>query len=289
MRYAFIAEHRRRWPVRLQCRVLEVSASGFYDHVNRGPGVRARQRAELADRIGRIHAESNRTYGSPRVFKQIKEQGESIGRKRVESIMREHGLQGKSPRKRRPRTTDSGHDQPIAANVIGRDFTATAANQKWLADITYIATDEGWLYLAAVLDCFSRRIVGWAAADHLRSELVEQALAMAVRTRGADCRGKLIHHSDRGVQYASSSFRQLLEEHDIVCSMSRKGDCYDNAMIESFFGTLKTELDEPLPTRAAARLALFEYIEVFYNRRRIHSALEYVSPATYEQQHQVAC
>jgi len=202
--------------------------------------------------------------------------------------MRSDDLQGKSPRKRHPRTTDSGHHHPIAANVIQRDFTATAPNQKWLADITYLETGEGWLYLAAVLDCFSRRIVGWAAADHMRSELVEEALKHALQTRRPDPANGLIHHSDRGVQYASGPFQKLLNDQRIVASMRRKGNCYDNAMMESFFGTLKAELDQPLASHAAARLALFEYIEVFYNRQRLHSALGYKSPATCEQRHQVA-
>ncbi len=288
MRYTFIAEHHDRWPARLQCRVLDVSASGYYDWLTRAPGPRARRRAELGERIARIHADSRGRYGSPRVFKQLKHEGETVGRKRVESIMQERQLQGKCPRKRVPRTTDSAHDKPVAENVIERDFSATAANQKWVADITYIDTDEGWLYLATVMDCFSRRIVGWCAADHLRAELVEQALTMAVKSRGIDRDQGLVHHSDRGVQYASGMFQALLSQHGIVCSMSRKGDCYDNAVMESFFGTLKTELDEPLPTRAAARLALFEYIEVFYNRQRLHSTLGYVSPAAYEAQHPAA-
>ena len=288
MRYAFIAEHRDRWPVRLQCRVLQVSASGYYDWRTRKPGARARRRAELGDRIARIHADSRGTYGSPRVFRQLKQNGETVGRKRVESIMREHELQGKCPRKRVPRTTDSAHDKPVADNVIDRDFTATAPDQKWVADITYVDTDDGWLYLATVMDCFSRRIVGWAAADHLRAELVEEALTLAIHSRGVNRDHELIHHSDRGVQYASGSFQELLGKYGIACSMSRKGDCYDNAVMESFFGTLKTELDEPLPTRAAARLALFEYIEVFYNRQRLQSTLGYVSPAAYEAQHPAA-
>lgn len=288
MKYIFIAEHRKQWPVRLQCRVLGVSASGFYDHLNRQPGPRQQRREQLAKRVAQIHTDSRGVYGSPRVFKQMKDEGETVGRKTVESIMRDDGLRGKCPRKRKPRTTDSAHDHPVADNVIERDFAASAPNQKWLADITYIETGEGWLYLAAVLDCYSRRIVGWAAADHLRSELVEEALAIALQTRRPDPTHGLIHHSDRGVQYASGSFQKLLSDHQIVCSMSRKGDCYDNAMMESFFGTLKTELDEPLATHATARLALFEYIEVFYNRQRLHSALGYKSPATCEQQHQVA-
>lgn len=288
MKFIFIADHRKVWPVRLQCRVLGVSASGFYDHVNRQPGPRRKRREQLSGRIERIHKDSRRTYGSPRVFRKLKDEGEAVGRKTVESIMRSGDLRGKSPRKRHPRTTDSRHDHPIASNVIQRDFTATGPNQKWLADITYIATDEGWLYLAAVLDCFSRRIVGWAVADHMKSELVEEALKSALQSRRPDPAGGLIHHSDRGVKYASGSFQKLLSDHRIACSMSRKGNCYDNAMMESFFGTLKTELDEPLASHATARLALFEYIEVFYNRQRLHSALGYKSPAACEQQHQVA-
>jgi transposase InsO family protein len=242
----------------------------------------------LAERIGEIHAASGNTYGSPRVFKQLRQEGEPVGRKRVASIMRQCELRGKSPRKRKPRTTDSDHGQPIATNVIDRDFTASAPNQKWVADITYIETDEGWLYLAAVMDCFSRRIIGWATADHLRSELVEDALRMALTHRRPNPQGQLIHHSDRGVQYASGSFRKLLDEHDITASMSRKGNCYDNAAMESFWGTLKCELDESWPTHAAAHAALFRYIEVFYNRQRLHSTLDYMSPAAYEQKHQAA-
>ena len=200
MRFAFIADHRQQWPVRLQCRVLGVSPSGFYDHMNRQPGPRQRRREQLSGHIKRIHAQSRRTYGSPRVFKQLKQEGVAVGRKTVASIMQSDDLRGKSPCKRHPRTTDSEHDHPIAVNVIQRDFTATAPNQKWLADITYIQTDEGWLYLAAVLDCFSRRIVGWATADHLRSELVEQALTNALQTRRPGPTQGLIHHSDQGVQ-----------------------------------------------------------------------------------------
>lgn len=288
MKYAFIEAHRERWPVRTQCRVLEVSAAGYYDWRGRPPGDRQRRREALADRIQAIHGASRRTYGSPRVFQQLRAEGEQVACKTVAAIMREVGLCGKSPCKRKPRTTDSAHGKPVAENLLERDFTATAVNQKWVADITYIDTEEGWLYLAVVLDAYSRRVVGWAAADHLRRELVEQALTMALTHRAPPMGGGLIHHSDRGSQYASGSFRQLLAAHGIACSMSRAGDCYDNAMMESFFGTLKTELDEPLPTRTAARQALFDYIEVFYNRQRLHSALNYVSPAAYEQQHQVA-
>lgn len=288
MKYAFIEDHREHWPVRTQCRVLEVSPAGYYDWRGRPPSDRQRWREQLAERVERIHADSRGNYGSPRVFKQLKAEGEKVASKTVAAIMREAGLRGKSRCKRKPRTTDSAHDQPVAPNRLQRDFSTTAPNQKWLADITCIDTDEGWLYLAVVLDAFSRRVVGWAAADHMRSELVEQALTMALTHRASAVSSGLIHHSDRGSQYASGSFQKLLADHGIVPSMSRKGDCYDNAMAESFFGTLKTELDQPLADHATARRALFDYIEVFYNRQRLHSALQYMSPAAYEQQHQAA-
>lgn len=288
MRYAFISDHREHWQVRVQCAVLHVSASGFYDWLNRKPSPRQQRRAALGERIAKIHTESRCVYGSPRVHEQLRQEGEAVSRKTVGSIMRDHELQGKYRKKRTPRTTQSTHGEPIAPNVLERDFTASAPNQKWVADITYVDTDEGWLYLAVVLDVFSRAVVGWCAADHLRGELVEEALRMALLHRRPQRGDGLIHHSDRGVQYASDSFQKLLDMHGIVCSMSRKGDCYDNAVMESFFGTLKTELDEPLATHDAARLALFEYIEVFYNRKRLHSTLGYLSPAAYECQHQAA-
>jgi len=291
MKYRFIEDHRDRWPVRTQCRVLSVSPGGYYDWRGRAPSDRRRRRGRLAERIERIHADSRGAYGGPRVHAQLKDEGERVAPKTVAAIMREGGLRGKSPCKRKPRTTDSAHGKPVAENLLQRDFTAAGPDQKWVADLTCIDTDEGWLYLAVVLDVLSRRVVDWAAADHMRSELVEEALTTALLHRGptrASDHDGLIHHSDRGSQYASGSFRKLLADHGIACSMSRKGDCYDNAMMESFFGTLKTELDEPLVSRAAARLALLVYIEVFYNRQRLHSALDYKSPAAYEQQHQVA-
>ena len=292
MRFAFIHEHRECWPVRLLCKVLAVSVSGYYDWRHHKPTPRARRRAELAQRVREIHQTHRRCYGSPRIFAQLKFDGQKVSRKTVASIMQEQQLQGKSPRRRSPRTTDSNHTSPIAANVMERDFTATAVNRKWVADITYIPTEEGWLYLAVVLDCFSRRIVGWATGDHMRSDLVESAMRSAIDSRkpcsrGSEGRG-LIHHSDRGSQYASEAYQQLLRRHGVVCSMSRKGNCWDNAMAESFFGTLKAELQEQPLTRQAMQSALFEYIEVFYNRQRLHSALGYQSPAAYEQKHQVA-
>jgi transposase InsO family protein len=290
VRFAFIHEQRPRkvWPVRLMCRVLAVSVSGFYDFAGRldAPGPRAQRRAALAPRIAEIHGASRSTYGSPLVCRQLRLEGETVNEKTVARVMQDLDIQGKSPRRRRPITTDSAHDRPVADNVLARDFTATGPNQKWAADITYIDTEEGWLYLAVVLDLFSRRVVGWATADHMRADLVCEATRAALWQRRP--RGDLIHHSDRGSQYASGDFQQLLEQHRIVCSMSRRGNCWDNAATESFFGTLKTELDEPMPTRHAAHMSLFDYIEVFYNRQRLHSTLNYTTPAAYEQMHHAA-
>ena len=288
MKYAFIQEHEHCWPVRTQCRVLEVSASGYYDWQQRKPGPRQERRAALAGRIRAIHHTSKRNYGVPRVYLQLKNEGEAIAPKTVASIMREQGLKGKASKPRKPRTTDSRHEQPIAENLLQRDFTATAPNQKWLADITYLDTDTGWLYLAVILDAFSRRVIGWALADHLRTELVDEALRMALTQRQPPMHSGLIHHSDRGAQYASQIFQERLTAHGIRCSMSRKGDCYDNAMMESFFGTLKTEMDDPLHDPRQARAVVFEYIEVFYNQWRMHSSINYQSPAAFEQQHQAA-
>jgi transposase InsO family protein len=290
-RFSFIHEHRQHWPIRLQCKVLAVSVSGYYDwreHKSSSPGPRARRRAELTVRVREIHQAHRRCYGSPRIFQKLKFDGQKVSRKTVAAIMREQQIQGKSPRRRTPRTTDSRHGCLVASNVLERDFTATTVNRKWVADITCIPTGEGWLYLAVVLDCFSRRIVGWSTGDHMRSDLVASALRSAIHSRKPGSGSGLIHHSDRGSQYASASYQQLLSRHGVICSMSRKGNCWDNAMAESFFGTLKTELHERLSTRQAARSALFEYIEVFYNRQRLHSALGYQSPAAYEQKHQAA-
>lgn len=304
MRYAFIHQQREQadnpWPLRALCSALQVSRNGFYDYVRRRdkPGPRAERRAELAAKIEQVHADSRATYGSPRVHRQLREDGQVVTEKTVARVMKTVGIQGKSPRPRKPRTTDSDHGRPVADNLLERDFTATAPNQKWVSDITYIDTDEGWLYLAVVIDLFSRRVVGWSTADHMKADLVCQATQRALSQRlgkahwlpgeKEDGVAALIHHSDRGSQYASGDFQQLLDDHGIVCSMSRKGNCYDNAVSESFFGTLKTELDDPLPTRAIAHAQLFDYIEVFYNRQRLHSTLNYMSPAAYEAKHQAA-
>ena len=287
MRFAFIGEHRQRWPVTLMCRVLAVSRSGFYGWRNRKPGPREQRRKQMTQKIRQVHEDSRQTYGSPRVHRQLRLQKERVSPKTVAKLMKTAGIQGKTRRKYRPRTTDSDHALPVAANLLQRDFTAAAPNRKWVADITYIATAEGWLYLAVVMDLFSRMIVGWSMADHLKASLVCDALKMAVARRRPAV--GLIHHSDRGVQYASDAFAQLLAEHGITASMSGKGNCYDNAAMESFMGTMKSELpEEPFTGHAAARSSIFDYIEVFYNRQRLHSTLDYVSPATFEQRHQVA-
>jgi len=302
VRYAFIHKRQERsentWPVTVMCKTLNLSRNGFYDYVRRlaSPGPRAQRRFELATKITQAHADSRNIYGSPRIHRQLRLDGEVVTEKTVAKVMKTLEIQGKTPRRRKPRTTDSDHAHPIADNVLERDFVATGPNQKWVADITYIDTDEGWLYLAVVIDLFSRRVIGWSSADHMKADLVCEATRRALSKRSPlpgklpgekkNFRG-LVHHSDRGSQYASGDFQDLLKHHGITCSMSRKGNCWDNAVSESFFGTLKTELDEPLPTRAIAHDKLFDYIEVFYNRQRLHSTLNYMSPTAYEAMHQV--
>jgi transposase InsO family protein len=270
------------------CRVLRVSRNGFYDFAGRSrkPGRRAQRRQDLLPRIARVHAENRRVYGSPRITEVLQAEGEKVSENTVAKIMKEHGIIGKTPVKRRPVTTQRDASQPVADNVLGRDTHTTAPNQKWVADITYLETSEGWMYLAAVLDLFSRRIVGWALADHMRSGLVCEALAVALRRERPG--PGLIHHSDQGSQYTSGDFQTLLSAHGITCSMSGKGNCYDNAVMESFWGTLKCELGETWQDKSSVRPDLFDYIEVFYNRQRLHSTLGYKSPAAYEQEHRAA-
>jgi putative transposase len=269
------------FPVALMCRILGVSRSGFYAWSARPESARAKENKRLVTEIKRVHQESRRTYGSPRVHAELQEEGFGVGRNRVARLMRENGLRAKGKR-RFKKTTDSEHDRRIAPNHLGREFQAEAPNTVWAGDITYLWTSEGWVYLAVVVDLFSRKVVGWALADHMRTDLVLEALfdALSKRVPG----GNLMYHSDRGTQYASDGYRAALDTHGIQCSMSRKGDCWDNAVVESFFGTLKTELDvaDHWKTRARARYDVFEYIEVFYNQQRRHSYLGYVSPARYE-------
>jgi transposase InsO family protein len=283
MRFRFVAAERASYPVRALCRIVGASVSGFYAWLRRGPGRRASDAAGLARRIGAIFAASRRTYGSPRVHAELRAQGLRVGRNRVARLMREAGL-AVVTRRRAPRTTDSRHGHPVAPNLLGRRFAADRPDAVWLADISYLPTGEGWLYLAAIKDMATREIVGWSMADHLRGELACDALLMAIRRRQPP-RG-LLHHSDRGGQYASLPYRATLARHGISQSMSRQGDCLDNAPMESFFGSLKTELVHRVtfPTKEAARRAVFEYVEAFYNRRRRHSGLGFLTPAqAYEQ------
>jgi putative transposase len=282
MKFAFIKEHKEAFPVVDMCRVLDVSKSGFYHWLKEPVGRRQRRREELGAEIKRVHDANRGVYGSPRVCAALRQEGHGVCRKTVAKVMKSLGIRARTHRRFRVRTTDSSHDHPIAPNVLDRKFVAAGLDQVWLTDITYIHTGEGFLYLAGVMDLCSRRIIGWSMAEHLRAELVCDALNMALAARrpGAD----LLHHSDRGVQYACADYRRLLQARGIRTSMSGVGDCYDNAPKESFWGKLKTELVylERFATREQARAAVFEYIEAFYNRVRLHSSLGYVSPERFE-------
>jgi len=275
-------EHRRRWPLRVMCRALKVSRSGYYAWQRRPASAQARRRVQLRAVIREVHEHSRRTYGSPRVSAALKAGGVACCVNTVARIMRADGLRAKTKRKFKA-TTDSSHGLPVAANLLDRAFTRSRPNEVWVSDITFIPTDEGWLYLATELDLYSRRIVGWAMSERMTSDLVIAALTMALEQRRP--LAGLIHHSDRGSQYASGAFQKLLAAHGLVCSMSRKGEVYDNAVMESFYGTLKRELVNfaRYATRQEAKQAIFEYIEVFYNRQRLHSTLGYRSPVDFEE------
>ena len=283
MRFAFIAVEKAGFPVRLLCRVLEVSRAGFYAWHTRGLSPHAQADERLGLEIAAIHAESQRRYGSPRVHAELGERGHQVSRKRVARLMRQHGLAGRR-RRRFCATTDSRHPFPVAANVLARQFEQPAPDVAWVTDITYIPTGEGWLYLAAILDLCSRAVVGWAVSERITRALTLEALDMAVLRRHP--LPGLLHHSDRGSQYASGDYQAVLAAQGIVCSMSRRGNCWDNAVAESFFATIKVELvhDAAWATRTAARAELFEYIEVFYNGQRRHSSLGYLSPRAFERQ-----
>jgi transposase InsO family protein len=286
VKFAFIAAEKAVYPVDVLCNVLEVSRSGYYAWTTRRPPARALSDAQLKAEIAAIHRTSRGTYGSPRVHAELRSRGVRIGKKRVERLMRESGLEA---RRKRPfqRTTDSKHTQPIAPNVLDRQFDAQAPNQAWVTDVTYIPTLEGWLYLAAILDLFSRRVVGWATSATNDRALALEALDKALRTRRPPV--GLLHHSDRGSPYASEDYRAALMRRGIVASMSRTGDCWDNAVAESFFATLKAELveHEQYPTRAAATASIGDYLESFYNPARRHSYLGYVSPMEFELKRQM--
>lgn len=281
MTYRFIADHAGDQPVRWVCEALEVSASGYYAWAGRADSPAERRRQELVGAIEVVHAEVKQRYGSPRMHAALKARGHACSENTVAKLMKAQGIHART-RKRFVRTTDSRHKLAVAGNVLDRGFEATRPNEAWCADITFVGTREGWLYLAVVEDLFSRRIVGWSMADSMESRLVVDALSMAIARRrpGAG----LLAHSDRGSQYASDHYQRLLAAEGIVCSMSGVGQCWDNAPVESFFGRMKCEIagSEMFATKAEARAEIFEYLEVFYNRVRLHSSLGFVSPAEYE-------
>lgn len=284
MRFAFIQEHARLWRITTMCRVLEVSRAGYYAWRVRPLSERAKTDQFLTAQIEAIQADVKRRYGSPRVRAELEALGFPAGKHKVARLMREAGVLALKPKPFRV-TTNSAHQEPIAPNLVARQFAVTdhAVDQTWAADITYIPTSEGWLYLAVLVDLASRRIVGWALSTRITQELTLSALRMALLHRGA--RG-VVHHSDRGMQYAGHAYQLLLAGAGCRTSMSRVGDCWDNAVVESFFGTLTKELlgDRPFATRAEASRALFEFIEIWYNRKRRHSTLGYRSPVDYETQ-----
>ena len=282
MKFAFIQQELRDYPVETACEVLEVSRSGFYAWRKRPPSDQENRMENLSAKIHVAFNANRCVYGSPRIHQALLAQGEKVCENTVAKCMRKLELKARIKRKFVPKTTDSDHGHRIAENVLDRQFACELPNTKWVTDITYIPTDEGWMYLAAVLDLCSRKIVGWSMTDHIEASLVSDALAMAIDRRNPG-RG-LLHHSDRGVQYACDDYRKVLDQAGMELSMSGKGDCWDNAVMESFWSTLKTELvhHEHYATREAARLSIFEYIEVFYNRKRLHSVLGYRSPEAFE-------
>lgn len=286
MKFAFISEKRVAFPVAVLCRVLAVSSSGYYASLGCPISKHALRDQELLKQVRSSHVESKRRYGSPRVHADLKASGERVGCKRVARLMRENRLVALARRRFR-KTTDSKHDFPIAPNLLGRDFTAVKPNASWVTDITFIWTLQGWLYLAVIIDLFSRRVVGWATSRNVDRHLALAALDMAIRQRHPS--DDLVHHSDRGSTYASGDYRKALEKEGIECSMSRKGDCWDNAVAESFFSTLKREMEDidHLESWQAANISIAEYIDGFYNLRRRHSALNYNSPIEFELIHSV--
>ena len=285
MTFAWIEERRVEWSVTQMCRALEVSRSGFYAWRSREPSATETRREGLTEQVTQIHAEVKARYGSPRMHAELVDRGHDCCVNTVAWVMREAGIAAKTKRKFR-QTTDSNHSHPVADNILDREFDPAEPNASWVADVTYIPTREGWLYLAVVVDLFSRMVVGWSMAATMTSRLVVDALEMAVARR-PEGSSDLVAHSDRGSQYASEHYQRRLEEERIVCSMSRRGNCWDNAPMESFFASLKKELvhDEDYATREQATASIFEYIEAFYNRVRRHSSLGYVAPAEFERTH----
>ena len=281
MKFAFITAEKVAFPIAALCRLLVVSPSGYYAAQGRPRSLHARRDERLAEQVTAVHLASKRRYGSPRVHAEIKATGARVGRKRVARLMREKKLAGRTRRRFRT-TTDSKHDFPIAPNVLERDFTAIAPNRAWVTDITFLWTAQGWLYLAVILDLFSRRVVGWATSQNVDRHLALAALDAALARRRPTV--GLVHHSDRGSTYASGDYRKALDARGIECSMSRKGDCWDNAVAESFFSTLKRELEgiDDFASRDGATLSIGEYIDGFYNVQRRHSAIDYTSPIEFE-------
>jgi len=264
------------------CRLFKVSRSGYYAWLHRPESQRKTEDKALSEVIAKIHEESNGEYGSPKIHQELRRRGTRCGCKRVARLMRKDGLKAKTIRKFKA-TTNSNHSLPVAENLLNRDFTPAEPNKAWVADITYIWTNEGWLYLAVVIDLFSRAVVGWSMSERMTRTLVMDAFTLAVKRRNPST--GLIHHSDRGSQYASADFQKLLSKHGAICSMSRKGNCWDNAAAESFFAILKRALiyHNKYQTRVKARQSIFDYIERFYNRKRIHSTLGYRTPYEIDQ------
>jgi transposase InsO family protein len=287
VKYAFIQRHKRTWPIRVQCRVLGVSVSGYHQHLARLRHIA--QRRHLGDEallvhIGAVYAENRGAYGWPRIWRQLRRQGIRVGKLRVQRLMQQHGIQARGKRRFRVSTTDSRHDLPIAPNLLDRNFSVAAPNQAWVGDITYIATEEGWLFLAVVIDLFSRKVVGWSMRPDMHRDLVIDALSMAWLGRNPGKQTGLIFHSDRGSQYASEDFRKVLEHCSITPSMSRKGNCWDNACSETLFGSLKVERlhGRHFQTIRQAKDEIIAWL-LWYNQTRMHSTLNYLSPAEYEQ------
>ena len=288
MKYGFVAKHRGAWPVLMVCEALGVSRSGFYAWLTRPRSRRSLDDEALGQQVRLSFVDSDRTYGARRVWRDVLEAGHPCGLHRIERLMRIQALRARPRRRGMPVDRGARSTAAIAPNVLDREFHATAPNQKWVADFTYLWTAEGWLYVAVVLDLYSRRVVGWSMQPHMTTQLVTDALMMAIWRRGKP--DALLHHSDRGSQYTSDQFRRLLDELGVTCSMSRSGNCWDNSAMESFFKSLKTERTDrrTYRTRADAKADVFSYIEVFYNGKRRHSTIGYISPIQFEQQAQLA-
>jgi putative transposase len=285
VKYAFIERHRRVWPICVQCRVLGVSVSGFHQHVVRRKKIASRRHlsdAALLAHISALYAENRGAYGWPRIWRELVKRGIRVGKQRVQRLMQKHGIRARGKRRFRVVTTDSRHDLPIAPNLLNRNFTPAGPNQAWTGDLTYIATEEGWLFLAVVIDLFSRKVVGWSMRPDMHRSLVIDALEMGLFQR-CPPKGQMLFHSDRGSQYASDDFRDVLDRHRVQPSMSRKGNCWDNAVTETLFGSLKVERlhGERFETIRQAKDEVLAWI-LWYNQQRMHSTLNYLSPAEFE-------